>query len=69
MQEHNNAMLIALRVLTAVTHYQEPSPLDVEFLRGCAPLSANGRPDELACEVIQHALKNRSATRESAASV
>jgi hypothetical protein len=57
------AMTIALRVLRAITDRQLPSQEDITELRRLAPLFADRPPDELACEVIQLQLKNRSEAR------
>ena len=56
-------MTIGLRVLMAVTDRQLPAPEDMSELRRLAPLFADMPPDELACEVIQSALKNRAQAR------
>jgi hypothetical protein len=63
MQDGVAAMTIGLRVLMAVTDRQLPAPEDMRELRRLAPLFADMPPDELACEVIQSALKNRAQAR------
>ena len=56
-------MQTALRVLTAITEKQNPDPKDIEALRQIAPSLADVPPDELACGVIQQALKRRAEIR------
>jgi hypothetical protein len=56
-------MQTALRVLTALTEKRKPDPADLEMLGAYAPLLASIDPDELACEVLQQALKRRAQTR------
>jgi hypothetical protein len=53
----------ALRVLTALNAHVEPDPDDVMVLRAYAPLRADADLDELACDVIQQALKRRAEIR------
>jgi hypothetical protein len=60
VQQFLDTMLLALRVLTAINERKNPDPTDVEKLRKLAPEGANRPVDELACEVIQLALKKRS---------
>jgi hypothetical protein len=62
MQESLEAMKVALRVLSALTEKRPPDPADIEELRRYAPL-ANGSLDELACDVIQEAVKHREHAR------
>jgi hypothetical protein len=64
MQQSLEAMQLALRVLTALTEKRYPDPEDLAHLRQLAPDAAAKKPDELACEVIQNALKHRAAVRE-----
>ena len=64
MQQSLEAMQLALRVLTAVTEKRYPDPEDVAQLRQLAPDAAAQTPDELACHVIQSALKQRAAVRQ-----
>jgi hypothetical protein len=60
-------MELALRVLTALTEKRHPDPADVERLHTMAEASTRGLPlDELACEVIQKALKHRAEARKKA---
>ena len=57
-------MKLAVRVLTAISLGQQPEKNDVEALRTLEPLLADTAPlDELACEVIQQALKRRAEVR------
>ena len=59
-------MKTALRVLTAITERRAPDTTDVEELRRYAPLLGDAPLDELACDVIQQALKRRAVERERA---
>jgi hypothetical protein len=66
MQQSFDAMTTALRVLKAVTEKQLHDPADIAALRdlaGAQPQDIDA--DELACEVIQKALKRRVAAREA----
>jgi DNA-binding NarL/FixJ family response regulator len=58
-----DAMKIALRVLTAITEKRNPDPDDLQELHRLAPLQPGASPDELACEVIQQAIKRRADAR------
>ena len=62
-------MQTALRVLGAVADHRRPDPAEVDELRRLAPLLANAEVDELACEVIQQAVKHRTELRARAAAV
>ena len=64
MQQSYDAMKIALRVLEALTERRYPDSNDVAILRDLAgsPEQSMG-VDELACEVIQQALKHRAEAR------
>jgi hypothetical protein len=65
MQQSFDAMTTALRVLKAVTEKHLPDPADIAALRDLAgPQPEDIDVDELACEVIQTALKRRAAARE-----
>ena len=66
MQTGIAAMTVALRVLTAVTERREPAVKDLEELRRLAPLLADQPIDELACDVIQQASRQRAELRKSA---
>ena len=64
MQKSLDAMQLALRVLTALTDNQHPDADEVAALRELSGPKLQGMPlDELACEVIQKALKHRAAAR------
>jgi hypothetical protein len=57
-------MKLALRVLTALTQNKHPDADEVTALRELSGPTLQGMPlDELACEVIQKALKHRAAAR------
>lgn len=57
-------MQTALRVLAAITEHQMPAQSDLAQLREAAPEFASHRMDDLACHVIETALRNRKAARE-----
>ena len=57
MQQNLGAIKVALRVLAALTEKRAPDQIDVEILRCCASDQASKPIDELACEVIQQALR------------
>ena len=59
-------MQLALRVLTALTEKRYPDPDDVAKLRELAPGARAKTADELACEVIHKALKQRAEVRQKA---
>jgi hypothetical protein len=63
MQQSLAAMKTALRVLTALSERRDPDPADVDTLRNYAPIPENLSVDEIACEVIQQALKRRAEAR------
>jgi hypothetical protein len=67
MQLSDEALKVALRVLTALGDHQCPDPADVEGLKRYAPLLADTPLDELACEVIQQALRRRAEVRSRGA--
>jgi hypothetical protein len=58
----NRELRIALRVLAAITEREEPNDADLKELRRYAP-SVGLTSDELACEVVQRALKARAQAR------
>ena len=64
MNENVQAMRIALRVLTAINEGHVASEVDIKELRVFAPLLADGPADELACDVIQQAMKRRAQTSD-----
>jgi hypothetical protein len=55
MQLGVDAMMTALRVLSAIVNQRDPNPADVEELRRLPPSRAEAPLDELACDVIQQA--------------
>jgi hypothetical protein len=59
------AMKVALRVLTALTEKREPAFEDVEALRQYVPTATAESIDELACDVIQQALRKRADGRKA----
>jgi hypothetical protein len=69
MQYSLQAMELALRVLTALTEKRNPSPEDANRLRAIAAATGTCEMplDDLACEVIQQALKHRAQVRKKAA--
>jgi hypothetical protein len=61
------AIKTATRVLAALTAKQEPDPTDIQALREYDE-APNGREfDELACDVVQKALRHRAAMRAARA--
>ena len=59
MQYDEDAMRIALRVLTALTQRHVPDHEDVEQLRAMAPGEIANLPvDEMAREAIQNGVRN-----------
>jgi hypothetical protein len=69
MEQSFEAMTIAMRVLTALNEKRPPDPRDLDYLRKVASTRAHIPPDELACEVIQQAIKHRSEVRIAGRSV
>jgi hypothetical protein len=67
MQESLDAMKVALRVLTALTEKRAPNTPDVQALRQLAGDTGNSDLDDLACEVIQKAIKRRAQVRKNRA--
>jgi hypothetical protein len=63
MQQSLMAMKLALRVLAAITEKQYPDPQNLAALRELAPAAAGMEADELACEVLQMAIKHRAEVR------
>ena len=58
MPKCEDAMAVALRVLSAVIHHENLDPGDVARLRSYSPDAAPQVPlDELACDLIQKKLK------------
>ena len=56
-------MEVALRVLQAITRRHNPEPADIAELKRLSPLLLDAPADEMACDVIQQALKRRAALR------
>jgi hypothetical protein len=54
---------VALRVLTAINYKQELDPKDIVLLRAYCPEGRNLDLDELACMVIQDAMKAKRQQR------
>jgi hypothetical protein len=65
MQRSIDALKVALRVLTAISEHHEPDLADVDRLRAYAPLLSDASLDELACDVIQQALRRRNEARKA----
>jgi hypothetical protein len=60
MPEYNAAMVLAVRVLDAISSHRKPDPLDIVLLRGYAPQLGECDSDELAREVIEDELERLS---------
>jgi hypothetical protein len=58
-KESIEVMKLALRVLNALTEKTAPAAADLEGLLSFAPDLTKLPPDELACEVIQRAMKRQ----------
>jgi hypothetical protein len=67
MQQSLTAMNLALRVLSAFTERRQADPQDLATLRELAPDAADMPADELACEVIQRAIRHRAEVRSQTA--
>ena len=65
MEPSKSAMKAALRVLTALSEHQPPDPADVDELHWYAPSDRERPIDELVCEAIQRALKEREQRRKA----
>jgi len=65
VEKNAEAMVIALRVLSAVTQGHTPDPTDVQALRRYEPRLDGAPVDELACEVIQQTVKRRLESRKA----
>jgi hypothetical protein len=63
MPAPKDALKTALRVLTALGDKHQADPADVAELQRLAPSLADTPLDELACEVIQQALRQRAEVR------
>lgn len=65
MEQSLKAMTVALRVLTALgIEKRPPDPADVEELKRLAPLRSDAPLEELACDVIQQAVKRNEEIRK-----
>jgi hypothetical protein len=60
-----DSMKRTLRVLTSLTEKRDPERADVDELRWIAPERADAPLDELACYVLQKALKDRADGRKA----
>lgn len=65
MEPSKAAMKAALRVLTALSERQEPDQGDVDELHWYAPSDSERPIDELVCDAIQRALKDREEKRKA----
>jgi hypothetical protein len=63
MQVAKDVLKVALRVLTAINARQEPDQSDIDLLHQMMPEQADTPIDELACDVIQHAIERRAEVR------
>ena len=57
---------LAVRVLSAINDNQTPEPEDLNELRRIAPSLAYLPPDDLAFDVIEHAIQQRDMLRKMA---
>jgi hypothetical protein len=64
MERTLNAMKVAARVLVALGEHQAPDQADVDELRSLDPLMNDMPLDDLACDVIQQALKRRAELKQ-----
>ena len=61
------ALETALRVLSAISAHQDPAPADVQELKRLSPATPENAPlDEIACDVVAQALKQRAGIRPHA---
>jgi len=58
-------MKAALRVLTAISEHHEPEQADVDELHWYAPSDSERPLDEVVCDAIQRALREREQTRKT----
>lgn len=65
MDEHVDVMLIALRILVALAEGRQPLPEDAEELLRQAPEGKYASLDELACRVVEEALKRLREKRQA----
>jgi hypothetical protein len=66
MEPSKAAMKAALRVLTALSERQEPDHSDVDELHWYVPSDRDRPLDEVVCDAIQRALKDREQQRKAA---
>ena len=64
MEPSKAALKAALRVLTALNERQAPDQVDVDELHWYAPADCERPIDELVCDAIQRALKDREQKRQ-----
>lgn len=67
MKKRLAAIEVALRVLTAAVYNQRPDPSDVQALYEYAEQPKGLEIDQLACAVIEEAIKQNSEARAKAA--
>lgn len=65
MPEQSEAMMIAMRVLSAMNEKRAPASEDVDWLYQHVPDSESLPPDELACSVVREEVIARAALRKS----
>jgi hypothetical protein len=63
MQRSLQEMQVALRVLSALTHGQQPDQPDVDELHRITSAAGCDSLDEMACTVIEQAIKHRRRVR------
>ena len=66
MEPSKAAMKAALRILTALSERQEPAHSDVDELHWYVPSDRDRPLDELVCDAIQKAIKDREQQRKAA---
>jgi hypothetical protein len=66
MEPSKAAMKAALRVLTALSDRREPDQADVDELHWYAPSERERPLDEVVCDAIQRAIKDREEKRKAA---
>jgi hypothetical protein len=67
MQRSLQEMQVALRVLSALTHGQQPNQQDVEELHRIISAAGYDSLDEMACTVIEQAIQHRRQVRDGRA--
>jgi hypothetical protein len=68
MQDNDDAMRTALRVISAICEHFEPAPADLEELRRIAPELAALSPEKLANAIIRSIVEKRQKGRAREAS-